>query len=740
MTSIIYHTLNQGKQYRDFRFEVMSDVWGASEQAYLNYTGQATIGTFLDLPYFGGLNSADFQEIVSQIVPNPSRSLINDLWSAVNPSSPYSSNAELRQALDQALASNGVGGHFAFASLAKMQAALDNMNYTADTESGLNFGDAGSLPFSKERAVVYSIAFEAQDVTSILQTMLEDDDRFEAWYDIRYQSNDGSDSIGGGQATALRRYIQSDLFGLYNDATHVGFDEAREVAIDYQAHRDAIQFYEENYPQASSNAKSGNALGSGDIADELQPAILSLEKHFNVTAGHLEEVLYVIPEVTELHGDGTSYDGRGNDDDMLISDSAENILWGDQGNDLLVGNAGNDTLHGGIGNDRLYGGSGNDTMFGESGNDWLFGGPGHNKLDGGGGNDTLIAGDDGDSISGSDGSDKITGGDGADTLSGGSGDDTISGGSGHNKLDGGAGDDTLNAGNDGDSIFGSDGNDKITGGNRADTLNGGNDDDNISGGGGNDTLYGGNGNDHLNGGAGNDRLTGGAGHDVLAGGAGNDTYYLVSEKPDPSPGGESLAGGAGGADQIVETANGGTDKLVLGMAGSYNVKNVETLQLTGNISGNVSLMLNQFTSFDLTNNADKVTITVNHLSKQAIVVDTGGGADTVRIAIAPGVDPSQVLDHKGVTARFDFADLSASDTIDLRPIGIKAIVTNSLTVSSDTGYYLMAPDTKIHVVEHGHEVTTYTNDTHSWFVTKLGDHTPYGPEFFGHVTAGNFDI
>lgn len=685
MTNIKYDTLNQGKEYRDFRFEVMSDVWGASKQPYLNYLDDATIGTFLDLVYFGNADFNDFREIVSQIVDISSdRTLVTDLWDAVNPSIPYSSNAALRQALDQVLANHEVGGHFAFASLAKMQAALDGMDATAFFESELTASDA-NIPYSEERAVVFSLAFENIDVSNIVQAMLVDNDRFEAWYDIRYQSNDGSESIGGGQATAQRRYIQSDLFELYNDPKHVGFDEAREVAIDYQAHRDAIQFYEQTHPHASSNAKAGNALGSGDIADELQPAILSLEKHFNLTAGHIEEVLYVIPEVTELHGDGTSYDGHQNDDDMLISDSAENILWGDQGDDLLVGNAGNDTLHGGIGNDRLYGGSDNDTLFGESGNDWLFGGPGHNKLDGGTGNDTLVAGD------------------------------------------------------DGDSIFGSDGNDKITGGDGADTLNGGNDDDKINGGGGNDTLYGGNGNDNLDGGAGNDKLTGGAGHDVLAGGTGNDTYYLVSEKPDPSPGSGSPAAG-GGTDQIVEAGNGGTDTLVVGMAGTFNVKNVEKLQLTGNIAGNVSLTLNQFSNFDLTNNADKITITVNHLSKQAIVVDTGGGADTVRIAIAPGVDPSQVLDHKGITARFDFADISASDTIDLTPIGIKQIVTNELTVDSDHGYYLMAPDTKIHVVENGQEVTTYTNDTNSWFVTKLGDETPYGPEFFGHIVKGNFDI
>jgi hypothetical protein len=93
-----------------------------------------------------------------------------------------------------------------------------------------------------------------------------------------------------------------------------------------------------------------------------------------------------------------------------------------------------------------------------------------------------------------------------------------------------------------------------------------------------------------------------------------------------------------------------------------------------------------------------------------------------------------------VTARFDFVDLSRSDTIDLTSIGIRKIVMGDLDISSDKGYYLMAPDAQIHLMEGGFETKTYNNDTNSWFVVKCGDNTPYGPEFIGNVDKGNFEI
>jgi Ca2+-binding RTX toxin-like protein len=617
-----------------------------------------------------------------------------------------------------------------------MKTVLNGLGTTQTAEGELTWSDQ-NIPVSEERAVVFSIAYEGVDISNILDAMLSIDpstppDRFKAWFEIRYDSNNASEASAAElHATAERRYIQSDLFELYNDPKHVGYAEAFDVARRYQQNRHTILAYEHQYnPNAAGGALSGaeaaNGTG-GNINDALQPAIAAITKHFGVATGHLDEVLYVRGASPNLTGDNSGFDSARNDDDLLIGDSEDNTITGNVGNDVILGLGGNDDLTGGADNDQLYGHSGNDFLKGALGKDKLDGGADDDRLDGGDGNDWLY---------GNAGKDKLNGGEGNNTLLGGNGDDQLVAGSGTDKMNAGYGDDTADGGGGNDSIKGLDGKDKLTGG------------------AGNDTLDGGNDADRLSGGAGSDRLNGGGGTDVLVGGDGNDTYILGSDAPanthpdpppgpdpDPTPvGGARLLAAGSNSDQVVEDKHGGTDTAIIGVAGAFDLKNVEKLQLAGGVNGNVSVILNQFDSFKLSGGADTLTLTINKLQKDAIHITTGGGADTVRIHLAPGVDPSQVLDHKGLTARFDFTDLTASDTVDLSSIGIKKIVTNDFDITQDSGFYLMAPDTKIHLMHNGHETKTYNNDTDSWFVVKCGDDTPYGPEIFGHVTKDNFEI
>jgi len=451
-------------------------------------------------------------------------------------------------------------------------------------------------------------------------------------------------------------------------------------------------------------------------------------------------------------GSDTLDGGGGNDN--LNGGSGNDVLAGGDGNDILAGGLGNDRLNGGGGNDNLNGGSGNDVLAGGDSNDILAGGLGNDRLNGGGGNDRLNGGAGDDRLSGASANDRLLGGAGSDRLLGGTGNDFLVGEVGNDSLDGGSGDDLLNggAGSDlmyggagSDNLAGEDGNDRLDGGFGNDRLNGGAGSDRLSGASGNDRLLGGagsdlmsggigndflsgdSGNDRLDGGSGNDRLNGGAGLDRLVGGTGNDTFMLAPQA-------------GGGTDAIVETSEGGADTVIIGMKGPFNIHNVEFMRLNGDIAGGVSMALNQFDRFTLSAGSDDLSLTINRLQHQPIDIVTGAGADTVRINFAPGVDPSQVLDRQGLTARFDFSDLSAQDTIDLTPIGIKRMVVNDLNISSDQGYYLMAPDAQIHLMKNGNETKTYTNDTDSWFVVKCGDDTPYGPEFLGNVHAYNFDI
>jgi Ca2+-binding RTX toxin-like protein len=666
MPLIEYDDLGTFTEYEKFRFEVMKSVWGANKEAYIGADGPM-IGTNVNL-------LTNMELVASTIIGGPVNPDLLGLLQAAAVG--HTTNNQLRNALDGVLQDwhdtqdPSIPTEFQFANAAQMRTVLNNCSEMADAEGAFD-ARAIDQDFSnyEERAAVVSMAFEQEDLLDngiMNELAVNGDNRFAAWYDIRYNANDGVGKTDR-QETAIRRYIQSDYFELYNDPQNVGFAEAKQVANGYQDFRDNILAYEDKYnPNAASNANAANAAGSllhGIINDQLQPTIKEVAKHYNLVTGHLEEVLFVRGRTNNLKGDGTGFDSKKNDDDLLIGDADGNTIHGQQGDDVIAGLAGNDHVYGDAGDDRLYGGNDNDKLYGSVGNDRLFGGAGNDVLDGAGGND------------------KIDGDDGKDTLKGGAG---------------------------------------------------------------NDAMNGGDGNDKLYGGAGNDDLVGGAGDDLLVGGDGNDTYILTptsksagpDDEPTPSP---SLVGGSND-DQIVEAKHGGTDTVIIETSGSFNIHNVEFMKLAGNINGKVSLSLNEFDKFTLSSKSDDLTLTINKLQKDPIDIVTNGGADTISIKFAPGVDPSQVLDHKGLTARFDFADLSSNDTIDLTSIGIKKIVTNDLDISVDKGFYLMAPDAQLHLMKNGHETKTYTNDTNSWFVVKCGDDTPYGPEFFGHVQKDNFDI
>jgi len=266
--------------------------------------------------------------------------------------------------------------------------------------------------------------------------------------------------------------------------------------------------------------------------------------------------------------------------------------------------------------------------------------------------------------------------------------------------------------------------------------------DRLEGGAGNDNLYGGTGADTLLGSAGNDKLWGGGGSDQLEGGTGNDTYILGGdEELDPTSGGSPSQVGASSSDVIVEGKNAGIDTLVVQVnSGTFNLRHVEKFQLSDTMAGTASVNLNEFKSFTLSGGDDDLTLVINRLQKAPIEIATRGGSDTVHIQFEPGVDPSQVLDGKGMTARFSFKDLTASDTIDLTSIGIKQIIAGRDRITEDTGFYLLAPGAKLDLMDGGKIDKTYNNYTDNWFVVKCGDDTPFGPEFIGNIDRTHFDI
>jgi hypothetical protein len=174
--------------------------------------------------------------------------------------------------------------------------------------------------------------------------------------------------------------------------------------------------------------------------------------------------------------------------------------------------------------------------------------------------------------------------------------------------------------------------------------------------------------------------------------------------------------------------------------GDFNFRNIEKFELAADVSGTIKMALNEFTDFKLSAGNDDLTLVINRLQKTPIEIRTGGGEDTIRIQFEPGVDPSQVLDGKGLTARFHFADLTKADTIDLRSIGIEDIIMKRDHISVDKGFYLLAPGAKLDLMDGNQIDKTYNNSTDHWFVVKCGDDTPFGPELWGNIDKSHFEI
>lgn len=120
--------------------------------------------------------------------------------------------------------------------------------------------------------------------------------------------------------------------------------------------------------------------------------------------------------------DGFPFDGLGSagfdDDDLLIvSDEADDLLQGGSGHDEIEGGAGNDILRGGDGNGILKGDEGNDDLDGQEGTEKLFGGAGDDILRAGGSKPVIIEvkpSGQKERIQGD--FDRLTGGDGNDTF------------------------------------------------------------------------------------------------------------------------------------------------------------------------------------------------------------------------------------------------------------------------------------------------------------------------------------
>jgi GH24 family phage-related lysozyme (muramidase) len=134
-----------------------------------------------------------------------------------------------------------------------------------------------SIPSSLERIAIFSLAYNTKDgqkslLGAGLASAIEQGNRAEAWYEIRYNSNAGKD-VG----VAKRRYAESELFGLY-DADGLSVDEAKDVFQSITLHRQQMLAYENLFAAqvSAANADLNAIAGAFTSAGVAIPSVGTL--------------------------------------------------------------------------------------------------------------------------------------------------------------------------------------------------------------------------------------------------------------------------------------------------------------------------------------------------------------------------------------------------------------------------------------------------------------------------------
>jgi hypothetical protein len=107
----------------------------------------------------------------------------------------------------------------------------------------------GSIPDSMERAALFSLVYSVGSLGRKLTADLKSGDRADAWFEIRYDTNGGTKGPTNGAARA--RYIQSQVFGLYEDDTNMSAEqkdaEYKNIFAMYTSHEAILVGYDQQF-------------------------------------------------------------------------------------------------------------------------------------------------------------------------------------------------------------------------------------------------------------------------------------------------------------------------------------------------------------------------------------------------------------------------------------------------------------------------------------------------------------
>lgn len=230
-------------------------------------------------------------------------------------------------------------------------------------------GGHSQLNDSKERIAILSLIYTMVDpngtkiankIPSTIAAIIKDN-RAEAWYEIRYNSN-----LNGIHAN--RRYQEADLFGLY-DSGPMTTDQAKEIMRMYTIH----ELQETNPKKKLSSYESIYAPPSsiGGIAYAINDAKQFLISNYGNPSG--DPYAYIDQVIVGKGLSSYEYKDQGNyNDGNLVGTDGNDLIFGEKGNDIILGSMGDDVIYGGEGDDHITGGLGNDLLYGGAGNDTYY--------------------------------------------------------------------------------------------------------------------------------------------------------------------------------------------------------------------------------------------------------------------------------------------------------------------------------------------------------------------------------
>lgn len=340
-----WNEIENPKTYSAERAELLVLLEGSTLAAYVDSVGDPTIGIGYNLVY-------NLEPVLRVIIGNRnwSDTLLARLEAEVDKSYTPNTSSALQANLDRVMRNwhdtkdADVPDSFRFKNDAAVAKALNAL--APDYDDRIDDWLSG-IPDSREREALFSLCWNGPSLLGPkLKAAIEAGDRAEAWYEIRYNSN--GNGISG---LANRRYVEAETFGLFDTDGKAGLAEAIQAGQMLARHHETVLRYEDRYDPDTAGATKG-IPGIDAIGGEMAPAIQAALKSLGLSVKtKVEELLAASDGAADVSGDGTSYDGSKNDDDLILGSKSANGLSGKAGADILAGMQGADMLTGGSGGD-----------------------------------------------------------------------------------------------------------------------------------------------------------------------------------------------------------------------------------------------------------------------------------------------------------------------------------------------------------------------------------------------------